>query len=166
MTKAEGNALLAAYVSKLMSGPLAKAAPVAWSQNVAQVVPKKIQDLLNYSDAILKECVSLVERTEDTSEKSRLKTLVHFCQGTHERAVKRLEDFKKQLHSDTMPIVKDACVDAVFASMGNFPEISIVAAKNIKQKFSQKLKSDMQHLDMMEKDLQRALKSIMVVLKV
>jgi hypothetical protein len=156
-----------------MSGPLAKAAPVAWSQNVAQVVPKKIQDLLNYSDAILKECVSLVERTEDGSEKSRLKTLVHFCQGTHERAVKRLEDFKKQLHSDTVPMVKDACVDAVLKSemagkfdMANLPEISMVAAKNIKEKFSQKLKSDMQHLDMMERDLQRALKSIMVVLKV
>ena len=91
--------------------------------------------------------------------------------------MKRLEEFKKQLQIDTAQIVQEACTDALQSSLSRqnstpqdlsvtFPEISMNAAKNIREKFSQKLKTDMRHLDIMEKDLERALKSIMVVLKV
>ena len=49
----EGTVLLSAYVNQLMSGPLTQAAPVAWNENIAQTVPKKIEDLLHYSAKIL-----------------------------------------------------------------------------------------------------------------
>jgi len=39
------------------------------------------------------------------------------------------------------------------------------ASRNIKNRFSEKLKNDFKYLDLMEQDLQRALKSILVVLK-
>eukprot|EP01114_Cavostelium_apophysatum_P016768 TRINITY_DN4835_c0_g1_i2.p1 TRINITY_DN4835_c0_g1~~TRINITY_DN4835_c0_g1_i2.p1 ORF type:complete len:1883 (+),score=577.61 TRINITY_DN4835_c0_g1_i2:264-5912(+) len=180
----EGVAL-GANLNELTCGALLEAAPLLWNDRIAKNVPVKIEEMLNYSSSILRECAALVGKSHDANdvEEERLQRLLQFCKETDNRTITRFEEFKHQMQMDTAAMVKSACFEAVQSKILNrsdslngvknyhelifhaLPEIPIAAAKNIQQRFSEKLQTDLKLLDVMEKDLQRAIRCILVVIK-
>jgi hypothetical protein len=164
-----------ATLQEVTCGPLIQVAPSVW-KNTFEPFPQKMQDLLNYSSQVMSECIHLAEKSEDSAENSNLKRLIQFCQMTHGEASLQIEQLKKQADSDVSSLVNEACLDAISnvakkypatpeAMQSILPEIPLEAVKNIKQKFTNKLEADFHQLEAMEKKLQRALTSILVVLK-
>lgn len=223
---------------------LISSAPAIWYECIGKHVPSKIEEMLNFSTSILKECVSLIEKSHDSNEveKARLFKLLQFCKSTHERTIFRFSDFKNHLllshaslpsvpssqHQGIINLVREACLEVLHSKLlsrseaissnpstsssihyrvapsaiHNLPplslsnsgaisgvkpavtnsnisglrqyhdliiqslaEIPIAAARNIENKLMEKFQTEMKQMDILEKDLQRAIRCVLVVLK-
>lgn len=157
--------------------PIIDIATAVW-KNLIQEIPPKIDRVLFQSTQMLREISSVIvaylsdtSMQQDEERKTKLRKLDEFLRLSHEKVVQRLSVLDQVFRHDPSNLIREACVAALPSNKRNQQVLeyggdeALKASANVKKKFGDVVTIALDNLSLLEKDLIKVVRTVLLALK-